>query len=139
MNIAEAARKAASATQEVKKALTSAYQKTLLDIGDSLVFFTPLDTGLSSSNWNIGSTGHIPSQRKVLSGVKGRAAKEAMKDQVLKVSLGGVVLFNNPVDYIDDLERGVGSPQAPSGMIRPTKIRIEGMWLDNLNKLKLIT
>ncbi len=137
MDIAKAALNAAKAAQLLKDDLQDAYEETLLDIGKSLIHFTPLLTGLSSSNWNLGVKTSEWSERGVQHGTKGQAAITAMTQQVKELHNNTkTVVFKNPVDYIEDLERG-SSPKAPAGMITPTKMRVEGLWLKNLKKRKL--
>lgn len=135
-DIAQAAKDAAKATREIRNSLISSYRETLIDIGESLVFFTPLKTGLASSNWNVGLR-RTSNEREPLSGEKGVAAVNAMKLQVLSLEPKNVSIFNNPIEYIDDLEGGT-SPQARSGMVEPTMYRIGDIWQSNLLKNKII-
>ncbi len=135
LSLAAAANNAAKALKEVKIDLTHCYKETLYDIGDALVFYTPLKTGLASSNWNVGK-GRISTVRNPKEGLKGTASLEAIESQIEVFNLGDTALFSNPVDYIDDLENGT-SRQAPAGMITPTKARIDDIWLSNLRKYNL--
>jgi hypothetical protein len=136
-SLAEAINKASADLVKTKKSLVFAYESTLYDIGESLVFFTPIKTGLASSNWNVSFVGHIPTERGIQSGIKGKASLDAISGQVKNMKVGKTALFSNPVDYIDDLEDGT-SRQAPAGMVQPTKYRIEGIWLKNLKKFNVI-
>ncbi len=136
ISLTKAAEDAAKAVKEVKVDLTHCYRETLYDIGDSLVFFTPLKTGLASSNWNVGK-GRISTVRNPKEGLKGTASLQAIGSQVSSINLGDTAIFSNPVEYIDDLELGT-SRQAPAGMITPTKARIDDIWLSNLKKYNLI-
>ena len=52
--LADAIMQSVSALKGIQKGLDAAYQDTLLDVGTSLVFFTPIDTGAAASNWNVG-------------------------------------------------------------------------------------
>lgn len=123
--------------RRVKANLTLSFQDTLMDVGESLIFYTPLKTGLASSNWNMTDSTTVSSQRQPEGGTKGAAAISAMQSQVTSIDIGGITTFYNPVDYIDDLERGT-STQAPAGMITPTKVDIQSQWLRNLYKYNLI-
>ena len=134
--LAEAAESVIADLKATKNALVASYQDTLFDIGDSLVFFTPLKTGLASSNWNV-STGQKPTEREVLTGVKGTASLKAMRTQVKSITAGSTAIFSNPVEYIGDLEAG-SSPQARAGMVTPTLTRIEGFWLENLRSYGIL-
>ncbi len=138
MDIAKAALNAAKAAQKLRDDLQDAYEDTLLDIGESLVFFTPLLTGLSSSNWNLGSGSFTPTERGVEGGNKGAASINAMKAQIKNIHPNTkTVVYSNPVDYIEDLERG-SSPKARGGMITPTRMRVENLWVSNLAKHNLL-
>ncbi|AFK66657.1 tail completion or Neck1 protein [Colwellia phage 9A] len=137
LSLAQAAENAAKALKEVKIDLNHCYRETLYDIGDALVFYTPLKTGLASSNWNLG-TGRISTVRKPVAGLKGTASLEAFEYQIESFDLGKSALFSNSVDYVHtDLERGT-STQAPAGMVTPTKARIDDIWFVNLKKYNLI-
>ena len=136
-SIGDAARKSIASLKETRQGLTSAYQDTVYDIGESLVFFTPLKTGLASSNWGVSNSGSKSVERDVVSGTKGKASLDAILSAIPSLDFSKVTIFNNPVDYIDDLERGT-SPQARAGMITPTKARITDLWLKNLKKHKVI-
>ena len=123
--------------KEVKVNLISSYQDTLYDIGDKLVYYTPLKTGLASSNWSVGVLGYIENEREVIAGLKGAASLNSMKEQVKQLDGTVTVEYSNPVEYIDDLERG-SSQQAPAGMITPTRVLIDDLWIKNLKKYKLV-
>lgn len=136
MDLSQALKQMSANVKEVKRDLTSAYQHTLMGIGDSLIFYTPLKTGLASSNWNVG-TGPISTERQPVEGTKGRASSDAIRVQSKAFNTSMDAVFSNPVDYIDDLERGT-SRQAPAGMVTPTIIRVEDIWLNCLRSFKLI-
>lgn len=137
-SFSEAVRNSAKELRGLKAKLTDAYQGTLNDIGESLVYYTPFDTGLASSNWNAKTpSGTKVPERPVVEGIKGEASITAIYYQTNDVEPGGYVTFYNPVDYIDDLERGT-SRQAPGGMVIPTKSRVTDLWLSNLRKQKII-
>jgi len=140
IGLAEAARNMVDALAGVKEDLTSAYQSTLYDIGVSLVFYTPIKTGLASSNWNVADSrtaGQISAIQQPSEGPKGAVSLENLEFQVKDIQLGASATFTNPVDYIDRLEEGY-SQQAPAGMVTPTKLRIDDIWLENLDSFKLL-
>ena len=137
MSLGQAAKAAIAELKRTKANLVLAYQATLYDIGKTLVFYTPIDTGLASSNWNVSNKGRISTIREPVEGDKGTAALEAMAIQVKDLQPGTAATFNNPVDYTPDLEDGF-SRQAPAGMITPTKPLIDAMWLNNLRQYNLI-
>ena len=131
--LADSIMKSVSALKGIQKGLDAAYQDTLLDIGISLVFFTPLDTGAASSNWNVGQTASYSEPRVPTGGNKGDASISAITNQVKIIKAGSNSVFFNNVDYIDELEAGK-SQQARAGMLAPTKARINGFWINNLKK-----
>ena len=123
--------------REVQENLSLCYQATLYEVGELLVYYTPIDTGLASSNWNVGNLGQISIEREPIEGVKGLAALRAISGQVKHVNMELDAYFRNPVDYIGDLDKGK-SRQALGGMIVPTMSRVDDIWLSNAKKYKLI-
>lgn len=137
MSLATAAGEMIKDLQRVVENITLCYQATLYDVGATLVFYTPIDTGLASSNWNVDNVGTISIEREPIEGVKGLAALRAISGQVKLMKLGDTAIFSNPVDYIPKLEAGI-SRQAIGGMIIPTASRVDDIWLTNARKFKLI-
>lgn len=123
--------------RSLRKNIDLAFQGTLYDLGESLVSFTPLDTGVASSNWNLSlGTGHISVERDPGSGQKGTISMMAIYESSKDIFPGQACNFNNPVDYTSDLEDGT-SRQAPAGMITPTKFASSDIWLENLTKYNI--
>jgi len=122
--------------KEVKSNLDLCYEATLYDVGKTLVYYTPIRTGLASSNWNVTDSGSRSSERTPIEGTKGAASLTAISNQVKVVEMGKDVTFYNPVKYIVDLDKGT-SRQAPSGMIVPTVPHIQTLWEQNLTKFKI--
>lgn len=139
ISLSKAAKEAVKDIRRVRENLTLSFENTLLDIGEALAFYTPIDTGLASSNWNVTSEkqGRISTVRDPRDGPKGAASMDAMKQQIQTFEISNSAIFHNPVDYIDDLEKGT-SRQAPAGMVTPTLARVDDIWLSNLNKYGLI-
>lgn len=136
-SLSEAIRDSIKELKRVKENLTLAYGATLYDIGGSLVWYTPLKTGLASSNWNVTNSDRSESVREPTGYEKGKAALDAMEGQIKQLKMGSEIIYYNPVEYIGDLEDGT-SRQAPSGMITPTKMRVNGLWVQNLEYFKVI-
>lgn len=137
-NLASAALQLIKELKGVKENLILCYRATLYDVGAILVFYTPIDTGFASSNWNVGTGGHTSVEREPIDGVKGLAALQAISDQVKTLQVGITATFSNPVDYIIDLENGK-SRQARAGMITPTMSRVNDVWLNNAKHFNLIS
>ena len=136
-SLSEAIRGSIKELKRVKENLALAHEATLYDIGGYLVWYTPLKTGLASSNWNVTNSDRSESVREPNGYEKGQAALDAMQGQIKQLKMGSEIIYYNPVDYIGDLEDGT-SRQAPIGMIEPTKMRINGLWVQNLKYFKVI-
>lgn len=136
-SLSEAIRDSIKELKRVKENLILSYEATLYDIGGTLVWYTPLKTGLASSNWNVTNSERSEPVREPSGFEKGRAALDAMQGQIKQLKLGSEIIYYNPVEYIDDLEGG-SSRQAPTGMISPTLARINGIWVQNLEYFKVI-
>lgn len=132
--LADAVTKSVSALKGIQRGLDAAYQDTLVDVGLSLIFFTPIDTGAARSNWNVGLT---TSYGKPTEPLGGNGPIHAIQGQVTTIKAGSNSVFYNNVDYIDELEAGK-SPQAQAGMVTPTKVRVNGFWIKNLKKYRII-
>lgn len=137
-NLATAIGKMVSELKVMRENLITSYQSTLYDIGSSLVFYTPIKTGLASSNWNVTNGPRSASEREPMKGIKGESSRQAISYQVQGIDVGDTATFYNPIEYIDDLEAG-SSRQAPAGMVTPTMTHIENHWIKNLRKNKLIS
>ena len=133
----DAAIQAASELRKIKEDLSVAYKDTLRDVGDSLIFYTPILTGLASSNWNVTDSQQSAAERQPIGGEKGLSSKQAINSQVETIKLGRLATFYNPVSYIGDLDGGT-SRQAPAGMTVPKMNRIDHLWITNLRKNKII-
>ena len=136
-SLSEAIRDSIKELKRVKENLILAYEATIYDIGGSLVWYTPLKTGLASSNWNVTNSDRSEPVREPYGYEKGKAALDAIDGQIKQLKLGSDVIYYNPVEYIKNLEDGT-SRQAPRGIIRPTTMRINGIWVQNLEYFKVI-
>jgi len=136
-SLEEAIRDSIKELEGIKSNLILAYEATLYDVGGELVYHTPIDTGVASSNWNVTNSDRSEPVKEPYGFEKGKASLDAIQDQIKKLKLGSDVIYYNPVDYIDDLEGG-SSRQAAMGMIKPTELRINGLWVQNLEYFKVI-
>jgi hypothetical protein len=136
-SLSEAIRDSIKELKRVRENLILAYEATLYDIGGALVWYTPVKTGLASSNWNVTNSDRSEPVREPSGTNKGDATLAAIGSQIKQLKLGSDVIYYNPVEYIEDLEAG-SSRQAPSGMILPTTMRINGIWVQNLEYFKVI-
>lgn len=133
ISLAQMVARATKDLQEVKKNIEVSYKATLYQIGNTLVFYTPIDTGLASSNWNVVKEGQsAPAEREPVEGSKGLAALDEIALQVVSLKGGTPVVFVNPVEYIIDLDQG-SSGQNRAGMTIPTASRVPDIWVGNFN------
>lgn len=116
-------------------------EKVRVDVSDSVINKTPLDTGFARGNWqsNIGSpikseitrfdreAGFAPT------GGDGIALREAI--EVAAKDIENDFYVTNNAEYIMNLEFG-GSDQAPNGMVRITVADFQNIVNDVVEKLK---
>lgn len=122
----------------IKQDLIISHQVTMYEIGEQLVYQTPLKTGLASNNWNVTADDTTEPEREAgFEGGKGLSSLNAISYQVKDLYKKPESLFYNPVDYIWDLEAG-SSRQAPNGIVTPTVPQVENIWIDNLQKNGII-
>lgn len=86
---------------------------------------TPIDTSRAMSGWVQTVDKPFSGEPKYTAGSKGSTIAEAVKlnhqsmqDARAKYKFGKDVHIRNNVPYIEILESGEGSPQAPNGMMR---------------------
>ncbi len=124
-----------------------AQKKIALEALRSLVFMTPVDTGRARGNWVV--TMNTPSKATPYKGLgrvrqggdlagNAAAATSFAMEQVSKINgytrAGQIIWITNNVAYILKLEgldpegEGPTSRQAPLGMLRVTKLRLELMF-----------
>lgn len=127
-----------SELEMIKQDLIISHQVTMYEIGERLVYQTPLKTGLASNNWNVAADDTTEPEREAgFEGGKGLSSLNAISYQVKDLYKYPESLFYNPVDYIWDLERGT-STQAPNGVVTPTITQVGNIWINNLQKNGLI-
>jgi hypothetical protein len=91
-----------------------------LELFQLVILATPVDTGRARGNWQ--TTINTP-----VTGVTARestSGAESIADAAANLgSLLDVVWFTNNLHYIEGLEMGTGSAQAPEGMLRVNAIK----------------
>lgn len=108
-------------------------RKICLDLHRSVVFMTPVDTGVARSGWNAGQNNVDYATPKVPenpSSVIHRA--KAIIDRVIA---GDTIFLTNSVEYIKFLEEG-GSKQAPAGMVKTTLRNYPGIVENSVQESK---
>ncbi len=98
------------------------FRGVCLSMGTSVIMRTPVDTGRARGNWQ----SSISKPKKgTLDRVGGGAAMTELDATVKTLSLGQIFYFSNNLPYIEGLESGTGSKQAPIGMLAVTVANFE--------------
>ncbi len=96
-------------------------KKVVVEVGNSLVRMTPVDTGRARANWNISENAPDASTNFQVD----PAGMATMgKIASYNVQAGGVYVISNSLPYIERLEHG-WSKKAPAGMVRVTAARFQ--------------
>lgn len=99
---------------------------------EELAVRTPIDSGRAKSNWIV--TLNSPTIARIEAhhfGVLGSTSPQTIKTVqaraaivITRFKIGDTVIIQNNLDYIDDLEKGTGSKQAPAGFVHQSLARI---------------
>ena len=97
------------------------FKKIALEALSRLVQITPVDTGRARGNWQL--TINYPADWEIDTvdkpGARTIAVGRNRLAQMSNHGLGQVVFISNNVDYIEELDEGRGSSQAPRGIVQP--------------------
>ncbi len=96
-------------------------KKVAIEIGNSLVQMSPVDTGRFRANWQHGYG--VPNLATTEQTDKGDATSGRLEASILS-GYGDVTYITNSLPYAKRLEDG-WSKQAPSGMVRITAARFQ--------------
>ena len=108
-------------------------QGTLLEMGNSLIEMSPVDTGRFRGNWQHQSA--MPANySNVAFDPSGSATSARIAASLESVKAGGVEYITNNLPYAQPLEYG-SSSQAPQGMVRVTVARFQDILGDTLRAL----
>ena len=101
-----------------KDDLDDVLRSSVIALMSVAIIKTPIDTGRARNNWFV-SIGDVNSPRAERGGDKGGSGSIAELNKVApKLEAGGKILLFNNLPYIEKLESGDGSKQAPNGMVR---------------------
>jgi len=100
-------------------------KKVTIDVFREIVQRTPVDTGLARCNWLLGIS-YRPGDTTDTAVKSGQPAINGAMMQLGSVAAGGVNYIVNNIGYVAFLEQG-SSQQSPSGMVRLTADRWQGM------------
>lgn len=102
--------------RDTEQTLDQVVRGVTLELGNSIILSSPVDTGRFRGNWqhNTGS----PAASSVLGfDPTGAQARAALESAVAAIRAGNVEWFTNNLPYGPVLENG-SSTQAPQGMVR---------------------
>lgn len=107
-------------TQEKMDAI---FQDIMVEIGESLIMLSPVDTGRFRGNWQLSID--APSMQSLINYDKqGFATLEKLVNEANALEMGQKAYIVNNLVYAIPLEYG-HSQQAPSGMVRVTLSRFQ--------------
>lgn len=107
---------------KIGKSLEEVTRASLLQMSESIVERTPVDTGRARANWY--ASLHAPVDYTATHTDKGGGAAVSRARGELSRAAGEVYYFVNNLPYARALEYG-HSAQAPSGMVRVTLVEFE--------------
>lgn len=88
------------------------------EAADLLITGTPVDTGNCAGNWNIAAGAEDNTY------VEGRLNPSRAVPEVPPIRAGEVVYLINATPYVERLEYGHHSKQAPSGWVRTSAVKL---------------
>lgn len=93
-------------------------QSSLIDIASKVILRTPVDTGRARGNWQVSLNN--PKENPAISVDKngGKTIRKAVQET--QNAPGNIWWLTNNLPYIQKLESGTHSKQAPAGMVRVT-------------------
>lgn len=109
--------------EQAKDAIDSTLREVVIEIGNSVIRMTPVDTGRARGNWQF-SIGAPAAGTLDVVDKDGSAAMARIEGDSLLFKAGETAYIVNNLPYAIPLEYG-HSDQAPGGMVRVTLARFE--------------
>lgn len=105
---------------------TTVFRKIALDLDQSVVLDTPVDTGRARGNWfpSINTPSQENNNDKSRYSKNGASVTNRIKEKLSSLHFGQVFWLTNNVEYILELEAGK-SKQSPEGMVDRNLTRIQ--------------
>lgn len=103
--------------KKTNKRIEDVMQASAISVFSSIVLRTPVDTGRARANW-------LYSQDEPRTDTTEKTKAPIMSRQVKK---GLNHIISNNLPYIEKLESGDGSAQAPNGMVKVTTTEFEAV------------
>lgn len=97
-------------------------QEVVIELGRSVVMFTPVLTGRLRGNWQLNITTPVANSL-IRYDTSGAATIQEMIDKARTFTAGEVAYIQNHVLYGYDIEVNNWSKKAPDGMIGPTVVK----------------
>jgi hypothetical protein len=104
-----------------------------LEMGNSLIEMSPVDTGRFRANWQHNSARPHTGTTETVD-PSGQGSKSQLAASLQPVKAGGIEFVSNNLPYARELESG-SSQQAPAGMVRVTATRFRQLLRDEVKKL----
>jgi hypothetical protein len=109
--------------EQTKEKIDAVFQDICIEIGESVIMLSPVDTGRFKGNWQL--TISQPSRQSLINYDKqGFATLEKLVNAANALEAGQKAFIVNNLAYSIPLEYGY-SQQAPSGMVRVTLARFQ--------------
>jgi hypothetical protein len=109
--------------EQAKEAIDSTLREVVIEIGNSVIRMSPVDTGRFRGNWQFSIGAPAPGTLDVVD-KDGSAAMARIEGDSLLFKAGETAYIVNNLPYAIPLEYG-HSDQAPGGMVRVTLARFQ--------------
>jgi len=117
-NAADFSRSLMAMADYVDGSIEKVIRKACIDLYRAIAEKTPVDTGRAKASWSLST--NYADDKATEEDYSYNEVKQIIKDNVsgfkLSIHDDQVVIYNN-MEYIDILESGTGSGQAPNGMV----------------------
>ena len=101
-----------------KDDLDEVLRSSVIALMSVAIIKTPVDKGRARNNWFVELGDKNLDQSERTATVSGQGSLNDVNATVSKLDAGGKILLYNNLPYIEKLESGNGSQQAPNGMVR---------------------
>ena len=135
-NAADFSRSLMAMSVYIDGSIEKVLRKACIDLYRAIAEKTPVDTGRAKASWSLST--HYADDKATEAEYSYNEVKQIIKDNVsgfkFSVHDGQVVIYNN-MEYIDILESGTGSEQAPNGMVSISLVEFTAFFNNALHEL----
>ena len=117
--------------EETKNDMTDMFRAVAINIGNSVIRMSPVDTGRFRGEWQF-SIGTPPASQTGRIDKDGSQSSAELVSGALQFKAGDQAWITNLLPYAIPLEYG-HSDQAPNGMVRVTMARVQQIITDAVN------